>query len=153
MLITDLGDPRTFLLVANLVIKDFTARASQMLRLPDILARFGGEEFVILLPDTGMADARNAAERVWREIETHRNKALPAYTVSLGLSVAPGDRTSRRYRGLDSRGGCGALPGKAGRAESGRGVVGVRRRRMPDGLIVVKMKSVGVPGSNSDYRR
>jgi len=31
------------------------------------------------------------AERIRREIETRRNKALPAYTVSLGLSVAQGD--------------------------------------------------------------
>jgi diguanylate cyclase (GGDEF)-like protein len=73
------------------VIKDFTVRAGHMLRLPDILARFGGEEFVILLPDTGIAEARNAAERIRREIETHRDKELPAYTVSLGLSVAQGD--------------------------------------------------------------
>jgi diguanylate cyclase (GGDEF)-like protein len=77
--------------VGDLVIKDFTVRAGHMLRVPDILARFGGEEFVILLPDTGMAEARNAAERIRREIETHRDKALPAYTVSLGLSVAQGD--------------------------------------------------------------
>lgn len=77
--------------VGDLVIKDFTVRASHMLRLPDILARFGGEEFVILLPDTGMVEAMNVAERIRREIETHRNKALPAYTVSLGLSVAQGD--------------------------------------------------------------
>ena len=33
--------------VGDLVIKDFTARAAQMLRLPDILARFGGEEFEV----------------------------------------------------------------------------------------------------------
>lgn len=77
--------------VGDLVIKDFTVRAAQMLRLPDVLARFGGEEFVILLPDTGMDEARNVAERIRREIETHRNKELPAYTVSLGLSVAQGD--------------------------------------------------------------
>jgi diguanylate cyclase (GGDEF)-like protein len=77
--------------VGDLVIKDFTVRAAQMLRLPDILARFGGEEFVILLPDTGLAEAKVVAERIRREIETHRDKALPAYTVSLGLSVAQGD--------------------------------------------------------------
>ncbi|MDK9702333.1 MAG: GGDEF domain-containing protein [Sulfuritalea sp.] len=77
--------------VGDLVIKDFTSRAAQMLRLPDVLARFGGEEFVILLPDTGLAEARKVAERIRGEIEIHRNKELPAYTVSIGLSVAQGE--------------------------------------------------------------
>jgi diguanylate cyclase (GGDEF)-like protein len=77
--------------VGDLVIKDFAHRAAQLLRLPDILARFGGEEFVILLPDTGLAEARQVAERIRQEIETHRDKALPRYTVSLGVATARGD--------------------------------------------------------------
>jgi diguanylate cyclase (GGDEF)-like protein len=76
--------------IGDLVIKDFANRSSAMLRLPDILARFGGEEFVILLPDTGLAEARKVAERIRREIQTHRDKGLPAYTVSLGVSMAQG---------------------------------------------------------------
>ena len=76
--------------VGDLVIKDFATRAQQMLRVPDILARFGGEEFTILLPDTGITEARNVAERIRREIENPRNKTLPRYTVSIGLSVTHG---------------------------------------------------------------
>jgi diguanylate cyclase (GGDEF)-like protein len=76
--------------VGDLVIKDFAARAQQMLRVPDILARFGGEEFTILLPDTGIAEARNVAERIRREIENRRDTALPGYTVSIGLAVTQG---------------------------------------------------------------
>jgi diguanylate cyclase (GGDEF)-like protein len=76
--------------VGDLVIKDYANRSAKMLRLSDILARFGGEEFVILLPDTGMAEAKKVAERIRREIETQRDKALPVYTVSLGVSVAQG---------------------------------------------------------------
>jgi diguanylate cyclase (GGDEF)-like protein len=76
--------------VGDLVIKDYAHRAAQMLRLPDILARFGGEEFVILLPDTGLVEARQVAERIRHEIETHGDKALPRYTVSLGVAVAQG---------------------------------------------------------------
>jgi diguanylate cyclase (GGDEF)-like protein len=76
--------------VGDLVIKDFATRAQQMLRMPDVLARFGGEEFTILLPDTGLTEARNVAERIRREIENHRDKALPRYTVSIGLSVTHG---------------------------------------------------------------
>lgn len=76
--------------IGDLVIKDFARRAAQMLRLPDIFARFGGEEFVILLPDTGKTEARQVAERIRQEIQIQRNKELPAYTVSLGLAVANG---------------------------------------------------------------
>jgi diguanylate cyclase (GGDEF)-like protein len=76
--------------VGDLVIKDFARRASRLLRVPDILARFGGEEFVILLPDTDRANARHVAERIRREVATQRDKALPAYTASLGVAVAQG---------------------------------------------------------------
>jgi diguanylate cyclase (GGDEF)-like protein len=76
--------------VGDLVIKDFARRAAAMLRVPDILARFGGEEFVVLLPDTDLANARQVAERIRREIETHRDKALPKFTVSLGVAVTQG---------------------------------------------------------------
>ncbi|MFZ2853695.1 MAG: GGDEF domain-containing protein [Rhodocyclaceae bacterium] len=74
--------------IGDLVIKDYTDRATKMLRVPDVFARFGGEEFVILLPDTGLVEAKKAAERIRREIENHHDKNLPAYTVSLGVSVA-----------------------------------------------------------------
>ncbi|MFC5302034.1 GGDEF domain-containing protein [Azospira restricta] len=77
--------------VGDLVIKDFARRAGGMLRLPDILARFGGEEFVILLPETGLQDGCRVAERIRQEIEKRRDKALPPYTVSLGVAVAGDD--------------------------------------------------------------
>ncbi|MCU7905245.1 MAG: sensor domain-containing diguanylate cyclase [Candidatus Thiodiazotropha sp. (ex Epidulcina cf. delphinae)] len=55
----------------------------------DLLARFGGEEFVILLPETDVGGARQLAERVCRSIE-----ALPyesgvgkiPITISIGVS-------------------------------------------------------------------
>jgi diguanylate cyclase (GGDEF)-like protein len=77
--------------IGDLVIKDFAKRSAEMLRLPDILARFGGEEFVILLPETGLTEAKQVAERIRTEIESQRDKALPRYTVSLGVSVTQGD--------------------------------------------------------------
>lgn len=72
--------------IGDLVIKDYTHRAGSMLRPSDILARFGGEEFVILLPETDMAEAKKVAERIRREIEHQPDKKLPPYTVSQGIS-------------------------------------------------------------------
>lgn len=79
--------------IGDLVIKDFTNRAAPLLRLPDIFARFGGEEFVILLPDTGLKEAKQVAERIRHVIEQRPDKALPPYTVSLGVAVRQGKET------------------------------------------------------------
>jgi diguanylate cyclase (GGDEF)-like protein len=76
--------------VGDLVIKDYANRSGAMLRKPDFLARFGGEEFFVLLPDTGLKEARQVAERIRREIEAHRDKSLPPFTVSLGVAVHTG---------------------------------------------------------------
>jgi len=54
-----------------------------MLRVPDVLARFGGEEFTILLPDTGITEAKQVAERIRQEIGTRRDPAPQA-----GLAAA-----------------------------------------------------------------
>jgi diguanylate cyclase (GGDEF)-like protein len=80
--------------VGDEVIKDYANRSAAMLRVPDILARFGGEEFVILLPDTGLKEAKTVAERIRREIEKQKSKSMPAYTVSLGVAVSH-DETGR----------------------------------------------------------
>ena len=74
--------------IGDQVIIDFCNRAQTMLRLPDVLARFGGEEFVIMLPDTSHEDAKKVAERIRREIQKHRNKNLPPFTVSIGVASA-----------------------------------------------------------------
>ena len=79
--------------IGDLVIKDFAQRATAQLRLPDILARFGGEEFVIVLPETGLTEGKKVAERIRREIEQRRDAKLPAYTVSLGLAASSNTST------------------------------------------------------------
>ncbi len=50
------------------VLKQFAQRATQCMRNIDMVARFGGEEFVILLPDTEGDNALKAAERLCAKI-------------------------------------------------------------------------------------
>lgn len=60
-------------------------------RASDVVARHGGEEFVILLPDTRLEDAAMLAERVRKSVEEqrvpHSDGAIPRIvTVSIGVS-------------------------------------------------------------------
>ncbi len=85
------------------VLKDFCARTQAMLRTADVLARFGGEEFVVMLPDTDLEGARHLAERLRHEIEQQRDARLPAYTVSLGVAASSRGHTATDIHSLISR--------------------------------------------------
>jgi diguanylate cyclase (GGDEF)-like protein len=63
---------------------DFVNRVNALLRKQDSLGRVGGEEFVLLLPETGADEAQIVAERIRASIE--RESKSPAYTVSIGVA-------------------------------------------------------------------
>ena len=70
------------------VIIDFVQRTREMLRNIDSIGRYGGEEFVALLPETSMDEARAIAERVCKGIAAGMSPDLPSYTVSIGVAAA-----------------------------------------------------------------
>jgi diguanylate cyclase (GGDEF)-like protein len=55
--------------VGDAALRIFVQICLNALRAHDILGRFGGEEFVLILPETGEEGARNAAERIRKTIE------------------------------------------------------------------------------------
>lgn len=62
------------------------------LRTSDFVARYGGDEFIALLPDTGPAEAHEVAERVRRSIENMTfdiNGEQVGTTVSIGCAFYP----------------------------------------------------------------
>ncbi len=78
-------------LVGDEVLRDFAQVAGAGLRTEDLVARFGGEEFVVLLPETSREAAWAAAERLRCAVELREvGAARVRYTVSIGLcTLAP----------------------------------------------------------------
>jgi diguanylate cyclase (GGDEF)-like protein len=75
--------------VGDEVLKTISAIIMAEARVEDVVARMGGEEFVILLPETGLDPARHFAERLRSTIElTYFNK-VGNVTISLGVACYP----------------------------------------------------------------
>ena len=79
------------------VLRTSSALCKLQLRDMDILARMGGEEFSILLPETGLEQARAVAERIRQAVQnlgaTWEGTLIPL-TLSIGLAVrSPSDPT------------------------------------------------------------
>ena len=66
-----------------------TGVVRQALRPSDVLARFGGEEFVVLLPHTPIGEAVNVMVRLQRELTRHffmHNHERVLITFSAGVA-------------------------------------------------------------------
>ncbi|WP_188111149.1 GGDEF domain-containing protein [Nocardioides antri] len=62
------------------------------LRAEDLLGRFGGEEFCVLLPDVTPEDAGRIAERIRCGVSTAAVPAAAPVTISIGIAtITPGD--------------------------------------------------------------
>jgi diguanylate cyclase (GGDEF)-like protein len=73
----------------DLVLRRVAAAAREELRASDVACRVGGEEFAIVLPETGKRAARAAADRLCERV-----RALPGVrptTVSCGVASFPTD--------------------------------------------------------------
>jgi two-component system cell cycle response regulator len=81
--------------VGDEVLREVAARASRNLRNFDLVARLGGEEFVVIMPDTDMASAVAVAERLRRRIADEPFAVTAAagqitVTISVGVAVIEG---------------------------------------------------------------
>lgn len=77
------------------VLRGVARLIKSQLRSNDVLARFGGEEFVVLLPKTGLQTASEIAERIRFTIAAQpfqvNAKANQTVTISIGVSRVPDD--------------------------------------------------------------
>jgi diguanylate cyclase (GGDEF)-like protein len=73
----------------DLALKEAVRRFQTGLRTSDFVGRYGGEEFLIVLPDCSGAEARSRAEQLCRSIEAHPLEVAQesiAMTCSFGVS-------------------------------------------------------------------
>ena len=88
------------------VLQKFVEVAKECLRREDLLGRYGGEEFMILLPDTSPIAARVVAERIRVAISVTRltiGTRNIRFTVSIGIaSVTDGISLDQLLKSADS---------------------------------------------------
>jgi len=88
--------------VGDRVLVELAERLAGELREPDFLARWGGEEFVALLPETGPIEAARVAERLRRRIEIEIFPEVGPLTISLGItSFRRGDTPNKLLKCVD----------------------------------------------------
>ncbi len=86
------------------VLRALVTQAKSMMRLQDLIARTGGEEFTILLPETTVASGIEAAERIRKAVEAldvPYETGTIKFTVSLGVAqfnLSQGDWESMMRR-------------------------------------------------------
>jgi len=78
-------------LAGDRVLCDFAARVQKVLRQTDQFSRFGGDEFVVVLPDTDLSQAQRAAERIHA---AGRERSAEGWSCSIGLTQWGGESES-----------------------------------------------------------
>ena len=89
-------------LSGDLVLQRVAAELAGMLRETDFIGRFGGEEFLVVLPETGLEGARGFAEKARRRLEEIEIRMESGervrVTVSFGVASRAEVRSDARAR-------------------------------------------------------
>jgi two-component system cell cycle response regulator len=92
--------------VGDDVLREVSRRIQNELRLEDIAGRWGGEEFLIILPRTDLDGVLESAERIRRAISatpiTAGDRRITV-TISGGCAVGPGESPAELLRRADKR--------------------------------------------------
>ena len=86
-------------LVGDAILKEMSRIIKEHLRAIDVVSRYGGEEFAVLLPETGLESAMMIADRLRKKIEESVFAAYDEklkFTISTGISIYPQDATEEK---------------------------------------------------------
>jgi two-component system cell cycle response regulator len=82
--------------IGDEVLREFALRLASNVRAIDLPCRFGGEEFVVIMPDTALADALRIAERIRMHVagspfKVAHGQEMLNVTISIGVSATAGE--------------------------------------------------------------
>jgi diguanylate cyclase (GGDEF)-like protein len=77
--------------VGDKVLQDIAAVIQKQVRPEDVVARYGGDEFVLILPETPIANALKLAERIRGAIAAHTIHLTEKLTTNLTVSIGAAD--------------------------------------------------------------
>ncbi len=77
--------------IGDMVLSGIAAKLTECFRAVDIIARWGGEEFVVLMPQTTLDEATDAAQRLLKSISKTKFEPIgdESITISIGLCNTP----------------------------------------------------------------
>ncbi|MCX7030602.1 MAG: GGDEF domain-containing protein [Spirochaetes bacterium] len=89
--------------VGDAVLREAAATIKAGLRTYDIVGRYGGEEFVMVLPDTGIWEGHAVAERIRESVAAMVFAGAVRVTISLGVAdLAMGMDADRLLKAADT---------------------------------------------------
>lgn len=84
----------------DLVLRTLGEFFQTHIRAGDIACRYGGEEFLLILPEAPLDATRERAEALWQSLKdvelTYEGKKLATPTLSFGVAVLPNDGETRQ---------------------------------------------------------
>lgn len=79
--------------VGEVALAQVAAQVAQSVRQDDVACRYGGEEFVVIMPDTDLVTAREQADAIRRAVKAshidYHGRRLEVITVSIGVALCP----------------------------------------------------------------
>ncbi len=73
--------------VGDIVLKEVASQISQATRITDIAFRYGGEEFLIVMPTSKQQKLDKVAEKIRQRIESHSIKVSSDLTIKVTVSI------------------------------------------------------------------
>ena len=92
-------------LAGDFVLRSIADRIRRVTRRYDIVGRYGGDEFLIVVPDTDFDETRGVAERVWQVVREEAfalgGDTRGGMTVSVGFTCADDDDVNAAIKRAD----------------------------------------------------